>query len=314
MNQCSSMEQNSKSPNEDYILEDALKRQTNVFAQLSPQKTQFFQPFQVIEDFFQKISNQINEIDKTLHNGFYQFNNIFSIENPIFAELLQRLEKAFNNIQAYPDDLKKIQGHLKSQGWFLSDDNIIRIRFLATLLEAKKIEEIELYMEETTREHCDGIFFVLINIFPERADILKDAFEAHKKGLFTLSVPVLLTQVDGICTEIFGQALFINKHQDKREKKINEYLADEEGWFRLGSSLTRLFLQPIVEPGRITNNTKLRQCDDKQRMNEYPLNRNGVLHGLHCDYATERKSLKIISQLDYLNKVVFIFKKQILKE
>ena len=58
------------------------------------------------------------------------------------------------------------------------------------------------------RERIDSIERDLSGAYPRRSQILHDAFEAHRTGKYTLSIPVFLSQADGIWYDQFSKDLF----------------------------------------------------------------------------------------------------------
>jgi hypothetical protein len=123
--------------------------------------------------------------------------------------------------------------------------------------------------------------------FPHRERILDKAFDAHDSGNYDLSIPALFSQADGIGHDIFGVSIY-SKRGDRREQ-IRK---------RLGASVS----SRIIEAYREIVTTLLPINADTDELSQFvsPLNRNGVMHGLHTDYGTEINALKAVSWLQYV--------------
>ena len=64
------------------------------------------------------------------------------------------------------------------------------------------------------RDRLDSIENRLRSEFPNRSEILGDAFQAHRQGKYNLSVVVFLTQVDGLFYDRYLKNLFYGKDRD----------------------------------------------------------------------------------------------------
>ncbi len=147
-------------------------------------------------------------------------------------------------------------------------------------------DELCFAYEESTEYIRSG----LIDRFPSRAHIIKDAFEAHEAGKYNLSVPVFLVQADGMWHERGGKHIF----SGKREKAIKRR-ADE---FRQGS-LTRKFILALKN-----RSYPLLQSMKSHPGSPLPLNRHLVLHGDSLDYGTRKNSYQALAFLDYCGMVL----------
>jgi hypothetical protein len=135
--------------------------------------------------------------------------------------------------------------------------------------------------------------------WPQRKTLLGDAFEAHKNGLYTLSIPVFLSQADGMAFNILQAFVFTDHNGAKISDKAKELIDAETENHELMCS----FVGILLEEHTIRTSTKNR---DERRLSGAPispLNRHGVLHGIDLDYATEANSLRAISLLSLLTYV-----------
>jgi hypothetical protein len=148
-------------------------------------------------------------------------------------------------------------------------------------------------MVEHFRKMVDQIEGHLQENFPHRADILRAAFNAHKRDEFVLSIPVMLAQADGIGEEIFGAGISPSSTGKEVMKKRKRFV-DEN----VDSSLkTTLPTYCLAVSSVLPINANR---DDRSSFTSL-LNRHMVLHGLSMDYATEENALKTVSWLEYVS-------------
>ena len=138
----------------------------------------------------------------------------------------------------------------------------------------KRIDDIEVEVEEN---------------FPTRRCILIDAFQAHREAKYNLSVPVFLTQADGIWCDTFKKSLF--SRQD-RESVLYSFNSDtKDKFFSLMLDVFKLTIPMWAS-------------QTQRDLSLDALNRHQVLHGEIVDYGTEQNSLQAISFLSWLNWIL----------
>ena len=121
--------------------------------------------------------------------------------------------------------------------------------------------------------------------------MLEDAFNAHREGKFTLSVPVLLIQADGMWYDKFQSNFFSSKARDQTVKSV------------LSTNAQRFFKALYFKP-LFSSSLPLWQSESEREASFDELNRHQVLHGEVVDYYTEQNSLKIIAFLNCLEWVL----------
>ncbi len=112
---------------------------------------------------------------------------------------------------------------------------------------------------------------------------ISSAFKAHARGEYELSIPVFLTQIDGICYEIAQFYFFLGSDKSKKQKYLDNMPSN---------SLVEAIISPVIGTSPI-NKSGVSDTYTK-------LNRHLVLHGKSVDYGTEINSLKVISLLYYI--------------
>ena len=145
-------------------------------------------------------------------------------------------------------------------------------------------DEVDVAFGQYVRRDLDDIEAALMESYPRRSHLLKEAFEAHREYKFSLSIQAFLTQSDGIFYERFGSSFFMKG----RKEAVSAFSSEIRG----------RFLQAVLHP--LTIYAPL--WEDTRGLEDTfeGLNRHQVLHGMKADYNTELNSLKAISLLDNL--------------
>ena len=209
-----------------------------------------------------------------------------------FPKRIAEWEESFRRlVKELPERDRKALRRLGEEGWFLDPDMpVTLLRYLEALFQEHPDEMAEA-LSGFYRKRLDVIEGKLIDSYPRRGHLFQQAFEAHREGKYGLSVPVFLTQADGIFWERTpeNQSLFISKQR----KKASSDCASHSG--------REIWLHPLVILSPLWMNKSER--DDKSE-SFVGLNRHQVLHGESTDYDTEQNSLKAISLLSYLHWIL----------
>ena len=177
---------------------------------------------------------------------------------------------------------------LIAHGWFLSPDTPIdQLQHLTNSLGENASSGKKDTLRSYFRERIDSIETELSETYPRRRQIFHDAFEAHRAGQYTLSVPVFLSQADGIWSDQFSKNFFQSR---KREDTLRNCKNDPQ----LQYIATMLNLLDLKEQGK---NNPLWASETERDSSFHALNRHQVLHGESVEYATEQNSFKAISLL-----------------
>jgi len=130
-------------------------------------------------------------------------------------------------------------------------------------------------------------------LLKSRMHILKDAIWAHNKGKYTLSVPALLPQLEGIMVEgleLTGRVPYKELKESFKEK----LKTPEENFISITkSSGYRIIEKYISEKFEWGQPTSLKA-----------VGRHTILHGHHTNYNRKKTSLKLILLIDYVQKVL----------
>lgn len=190
-------------------------------------------------------------------------------------------------VKRMPDVLQAALIRLANEGWYLDWEgmSLQEPAELANAYLAGQRQEVEDRLVEHYRRRLPEIEEELVALVPTRAHIFRQAFDAHRQGLYYLTVPTLLAQADGVCLDLLGEHFFMRTPGKKGERFAK--LADLE-------VLTKAMLAPFFSETSIRAGSKERsESFDK-------LNRHLVLHGESFDYGTEVRGLQAVAFLYYV--------------
>lgn len=260
------------------ILQKKLTLLNKPFLQEQKKIQEIFNKIKLTNDQFLDLSpytEQIKQYKKTLKKSI----------SPAFQELIESFDKIPVNIQ-------NAILSLANKGWYLYiDPNMPPSRFqeiIQAIVDEEFTDDILIqYFEKQFKEIEESI----ITKFPDRKHIIVQALEAHIRGEYYLSIPVLLAQTDGICKDKTCQYFFISNNG---KPEIATYVETTIATDAFKAAL----LNPFVQKMPINMNRNEREKD----FNE--LNRHMVLHGESLDYGTKENSLKALSLINYVSQAL----------
>ncbi len=217
----------------------------------------------------------------------------------------EALEPIRRLMRDFPDDAKFVQQHLADRGWYLPGGELSIGAFsqLRRMIDDAEYAEIESVVEDHAKSRIQSLLDRLKADYPRRFPILRDALDAHSAGKYTLSIPAILAQADGLCHDLFEVSLFGKKEGRPRTKraldqKLGKYTVLNQVWPL--EQINNALLNPLREESSLIANTQDVQSRRHADSAYGPLNRHGVLHGLDVDYASEANSLRAILLVDYI--------------
>ena len=202
---------------------------------------------------------------------------------------LEGLSKAFEQIRIFHNNLKpEISKNLiliGNKGWFIDIAMPFEtIDSLGEELNAGNENEVDDFLITYYEEKLLTIEQSIIEKFPTRKHIIQNAMNSHRREEYTLSILSFFAQADGICNEITGHSLFMNKNE------IKKYIADKED-----DSFSKALLSPLTIILPISANK-----NERKNGMQSDFNRHLILHGESINYGTKINSLKCISLLNYV--------------
>lgn len=170
------------------------------------------------------------------------------------------------------------------------------------ILPYEMIEIVELY--ETDKEKASAFLNKLMlekfdserlgqmfelwnqsNWIQNRIRIIKDIISAHELGLYNVSVPAAIAQIEGIIAQGFSHDGSMNG------RVMKEYLTrllSEESRFSFDDAIKAFYFEKVLV-----------SFEHGKPIRSY-LSRNAILHGADVQYGTAENSLKSILLLDYI--------------
>ncbi|NJP10245.1 MAG: hypothetical protein HC866_12835 [Leptolyngbyaceae cyanobacterium RU_5_1] len=166
--------------------------------------------FKHIQQAVKKVNDEINRVKALQQNRLAQIASIFQ-KDPL--EPLNALGEPV---------IKPAVQEMMLNGWYPDENMTIGfMREVGEALASKQSTEAcrQLFLYFT--ESLSRIEVELSSLCPDRAHIIKSAFEAHRRGEYILSVPVLLAQADGICQEKINKEIYSKKKSKKKKVSLD---------------------------------------------------------------------------------------------
>lgn len=214
------------------------------------------------------------------------------------ASLMEEQEEILKVLLEINESFKKISFSLTDfslvileDGWFFDYSIPINSHFQEIARHDKVI--FNLYMETYFEDNIDQIEELTIKRFPQRKEIIRKAIKCHKNGDYELSIPVLISQADGIFREMTSKEFYSKRNNINAENIIAEIKNDNFKEFSIW------VLEPLKQTQLISAN--FRESKDNPDF----LHRNPILHGEDNEYANKRNGAKSLSLLNYVVKVVY---------
>lgn len=235
-----------------------------------------------------------------------QFNQALELEGRRAAEVFQRIaeqqqqfketedrliESVRRSAEELPERERQALQRLGKAGWFVDPGMPAILPEELERLFDKYPDEMDESICDFYRKELDAIEKRLVDSYPCRARLLRQAFEAHREGKYGLSIPVFLAQADGIFRDQApdNQNLFIG---NQRSEAYKHHASQISSNFKLALLYPISILLPLwMNRSERSETEEFRVC----------LNRHQVLHGESTDYDTEQNSLQAISLLSYLH-------------
>jgi hypothetical protein len=194
---------------------------------------------------------------------------------------------ALSAFQQIPSRSRAALLKMAENGWYLHSEMALQeILRIALLLDAGAFEAVETEMCDEIDAALDSISSWIAYRYPKRSAPILAALDAHKRGDYFLSTPVLLAQADGMARDKFGFQLYSKRDGVPKISKLYQEFPD--------NSLERAFLAPILESTPLTANESERNgCTGI-------LNRHAILHGEYTDYGSRAISSRAVSFLSFV--------------
>ena len=194
---------------------------------------------------------------------------------------------------------QEYQGEINVLGEMFLDGSIVnqvieplvRVGWYPNFQSPTSVIVVDEKIDEKMREHFyrdwDELLSSLFTNYAHRAKFIDRAAERHSSGDYISSVPLFITQIDGICHEHFGASYFSNFWTMKNEIDNTEQKQD--------IIRQAMFEALRQKPKMLTTNS-----------NEIAPKRDGIMHGIaqFLDYDDEISSLKAFSLLAFVDTCI----------
>jgi len=242
-------------------------------------------PFREAQARLQEELTPFIESQKQLRKQLAPFREaINKIVTAEFRELSKRVEQL-------PARTREAMITMAEQGWYVDLEMPMPVIWeLQKAIEQSRLEEAEAALTTYFQSRVDEIEEALIAAFPDRSSIISAAMQAHRNEAYELSVPVFLSQADGICYEVARKYYFLKKGG---KPQIAEHVESAAV-----CALQKAMMAPLSQPLPISANENQRGEGFNQ------LNRHMVLHGESLDYGTRENSLRALSLLNYVAHIL----------
>jgi hypothetical protein len=236
---------------------------------------------------FTKISDSLRNIAKTISEGLVPIIEYMQELSPIIYKVIYDINENM------PQRFKDINTKLANNGWYIIRD--MDLNHMCDI-EERSGEDLDEFMASFARKIITEIPTRIKKHYPKRWKIINDTVNAHESQLYTLSIPVILAQVDGIANEMFNISIFgtVYKTENPKTKQARLKVINEDR-----KSSEAIFLYPL---DILTSFNNYHTKNDAR-----VLNRNNVMHGSDISYDTEINSLRCFVLLNYVLDITEIY-------
>lgn len=245
-------------------------------------------------DYFKKITDEYTRVAQTFKDiTFSQISTAINVLQNSFIKQSLETAKTFKKID---DTIRAASKILFDLGWWIQPE--WSLPSLGEIVKAHKEgkdneieQEIIAYFNDSKLDDIISSW-KLNKKLAQRMSILEDAVWAHKQGKYTLSIPTLLPQVEGIINENSGRTGRIRFSECVTI--FNDRLSKNSS-FKTTSSLYPLALLKFVE-----NLLK----EDFEWGKPSKKGRHPILHGHNVSYSDRVFSLKLILLVDFIQNLI----------
>lgn len=207
-------------------------------------------------------------------------------------------------VNGHYEYLSSVNAALAELGWFANPYMTLAVtEYLADAIKKKDFDQIDKIMKNFITEQFDEIEAMLVSYSTKRKRVLTAAFQAHRNQEYALSVPILISQSEGIWKDFIG----INADlfgMDRESVAKGNPIPKSKRYLEQKSGLDDLTIKAFYNPLCIVTSLNQKSADAQY------INRHGILHGEHYDYDTEINSLKAISWLALICHLLCAIKEQ----
>lgn len=201
------------------------------------------------------------------------------------AHVFEAIQKCAEQARAWQEHQKQNVVVMAERGWFPN-------WYTFFYEPEEKASDIDSLMSMHLIDCWEEMTEKIIELCPNREHILKAAFKLHIEENYIASIPLFISQADGIFCEEIKTFLFAGD----KPKDVLEMMLEtgdlQRGFFE------DILLEPYKIKTQFSEGVRKFSGNDKKKAP----NRSGILHGhrKHLDYGTELNSLKSLSLLAFV--------------
>lgn len=223
-----------------------------------------------------------NPPDTQIKSIRHRIDHVF--ESPAFKAAI---EKIFKRAEEYDKKLKELKSKLFHDdvpviNFFMNKFSIDEIHNKLNVSDKNIMQVYDEFFSK--KENLQEMFetWIKYDSYKHRSLILQDCLNAHYEKKYTLSVPCMLSQIDGLLTEIF------------KTEKVSNALR------KIDSTIEDYFLGGDILLAALENQLFKPTPSNKKWNKNYP-NRHLILHGKDISYfQNQYYSLRLILLLDFI--------------
>lgn len=250
----------------------------------------------------ESVSNHFTEIQSTLAATL---NTLLQNNTSILSEIFS----VFSSFQEYIDEIDaqyspsgEVRTAFKNSGWPIAPS--LPMSFHRYMVELdRKGKAKQAWRKIMGYYHKDNFYAMKemvkswekVRAFQTRMPIIYDTLDAHCLGKYTLSIPGILPQIEGVLTE-FALNNGIKIHCGSPEG-ISKKVLETQDITVISEAMSSVALECCNQLYKYVGFTK----ELKKNPNNRKVTRNTILHGISTNYATPTLSLKLFLNLDYLS-------------
>lgn len=246
---------------------------------------------QQIENF----QRRVQEIGKIVQRGLDRYREFGQRLSRQLSQIdWDHVQKALDELD---ESVERVQSYLVGRGWYLPIGlfSLGRVHKISRLVKEGEDETIEAFVRNYARKHEMPVVREAVpELFPRREEIVRQALEAHENEQYALTVPLLLSQAEGM----FFAALEGHFYdEDEREETRREIKNDPDMAYAI------LTMDHLFQPGPLHEDYDGNPREVARRR-DFSFNRHLILHGHSTDYHTEANSLRAIALVALTCRVV----------
>jgi len=200
--------------------------------------------------------------------------------------IIERQERQ-KQIEAFFGTLSKIAKQLCAYDWmFINELNHVDLIDIQKLLDKKDSQLIDFFFEKHFETNIELLKNRLIDSNTKRINILNEIFKGIELKLFSLVIPSIISQIEGITEEKTGRRFFSTQNNQTKLKQF----ADSKNIMYFDKLLTHP-IDTIWEYSRKQNPN-----------NPSRINRHDIIHGTSIDYGTKMNCYKYLSVLLFVSE------------